>query len=65
MPFTISHAIYAIPIRHIMPKYFSVMGLILGSMSPDFEYFIYLEPYVTIGHSIQGLLFQADRKSVV
>lgn len=34
-------------------------GLILGSMSPDFEYFIMLEPYQSIGHSLTGLFFQA------
>lgn len=65
MPFTISHAIYAIPLRHIKPKYFSITGLILGSMSPDFEYFLRLEPYQSIGHSIEGLFVQAIPISVI
>jgi len=59
MPFTVSHAFFALPIRHIKPKYFSATGLILGSMSPDLEYFLYLEPYRSIGHTWQGLWLQA------
>jgi len=59
MPFTVSHAFYALPIRYIKPKYFSATGLILGSMSPDLEYFLYLEPYRSIGHTWQGLWLQA------
>ncbi|GMK41276.1 hypothetical protein PCCS19_43320 [Paenibacillus sp. CCS19] len=37
----------------------TVSGLILGSMSPDFEYFLALEPHQTIGHTIEGLFIQA------
>lgn len=59
MPFTVSHAFFALPIRHIKPEYFSATGLILGSMSPDLEYFLYLEPYRSIGHTWQGLWLQA------
>lgn len=59
MPFTVSHALYALPLRYIRPAYFSATGLILGSMSPDMEYFIRLEPYRSIGHTWQGLWLQA------
>lgn len=59
MPFTFAHPIFALPFKYVKPKYFSVTGLILGSMSPDFEYFLMLEPYQSIGHSIKGLIFQA------
>lgn len=59
MPFTFAHPIFALPFKYVKPKYFSVTGLILGSMSPDFEYFIMLEPYQSIGHSVRGLLLQA------
>lgn len=34
-------------------------------MSPDFEYFLRLEPYSTIGHSISGLALQALPLSVI
>lgn len=59
MPFTFAHPIFALPFKYVKPKYFSATGLILGSMSPDFEYFIMLEPYQSIGHSITGLFLQA------
>lgn len=59
MPFTVSHALYALPLRYIRPSFLSATGLILGSMSPDMEYFIRLEPYRSIGHTWQGFLLQA------
>ncbi|WP_339287319.1 DUF4184 family protein [Paenibacillus sp. FSL E2-0201] len=59
MPFTFAHPIFGLPFKYLKPKYFSATGLILGSMSPDFEYFIMLEPYQSIGHSIKGLILQA------
>ncbi|MFS1514807.1 DUF4184 family protein [Chengkuizengella sp. SCS-71B] len=65
MPFTFSHPLYAIPLKWIQPKYFCVTGLVLGSMSPDFEYFIALEPYRTIGHSLTGLIVQAIPLSIL
>ncbi|NDI36526.1 DUF4184 family protein [Chengkuizengella sediminis] len=65
MPFTFSHPLYAIPLKWIKPKYFCVTGLVLGSMSPDFEYFIALEPYRTIGHSVTGLFMQSIPLSIL
>lgn len=58
MPFTFAHPAYAFPIKFISPKWFSVTGLVLGSMAPDFEYFPALEPHRTIGHSFSGLVVQ-------
>ncbi|RJE88767.1 DUF4184 family protein [Paenibacillus sp. 1011MAR3C5] len=58
MPFTFAHPLYAAPLKLAKPGWFSLTGLILGSMSPDFEYFIALEPYQTFGHSGLGLLMQ-------
>ncbi|MGE7612902.1 DUF4184 family protein [Paenibacillus sp. NPDC101420] len=65
MPFTFAHPIFALPFKYVNPKYFSATGLILGSMSPDFEYFIMLEPHQSIGHSITGLFLQAIPLCVV
>lgn len=59
MPFTFAHPFYAAPLKRIAPRMFSLTGLMLGSMSPDFEYFIALEPHQTIGHTAAGLLQQA------
>jgi len=54
MPFTFSHPLYAVPLHKVAPKWLSVTGLVLGSMAPDMEYFIAMEPYRTIGHSLKG-----------
>lgn len=59
MPFTFSHPAYAFPLKYLNPNHFSLTGLVLGSMAPDFEYFILLEPFRNIGHSLSGLLVQA------
>ncbi|MEC0368616.1 DUF4184 family protein [Paenibacillus chibensis] len=65
MPFTFAHPIYIAPAQIIKPKYLSFTGLVLGSMAPDFEYFIALEPYQRIGHTHWGLLLEAFPLSVV
>lgn len=58
MPFTFAHPTYAFPLTFISARWFSVTGLVLGSMAPDFEYFLALEPHRTIGHSFTGLVVQ-------
>ncbi len=65
MPFTLAHPIYIAPLKHLSPKYVSATGLILGSMAPDFEYFLMLEPYRSLGHSIIGLFLQAIPLSII
>ncbi|MHA0857180.1 DUF4184 family protein [Paenibacillus sp. CMAA1364] len=65
MPFTLAHPMFAAPLKVMKPKYISLTGIILGSMAPDFEYFIALEPYQTIGHSLEGLFYQAIPLSIV
>ena len=54
MPFTPAHAAVSLPFIRRM-RAISVFGLILGSMAPDFEYFIQLKPMSMGGHSIIGL----------
>ncbi|WP_141500701.1 DUF4184 family protein [Paenibacillus luteus] len=55
MPYTLAHPLFAAPLRKIFP-YLSLTGLILGSMGPDMEYFIAMQPFQTIGHSFAGFL---------
>jgi len=50
MPFTGSHPAIIIPL--LKSRILSVSGLIMGSMVPDFEFFIRLEAEVIHGHSI-------------
>lgn len=64
MPFTFSHPLFSVPLKRIAPRWLSVTGLVLGSMIPDMEYFMALEPYQTIGHSLEGLLLQGVPLSI-
>ncbi|MBO0720492.1 MAG: DUF4184 family protein [Blastocatellia bacterium] len=52
MPFTLSHTAAIIPIAR-KPLVFS--ALVVGSMSPDFPYFINLAPRGEFGHTIPGI----------
>lgn len=58
MPFTFSHPLFSAPLKRIAPNWLSVTGLVLGSMIPDMEYFMAMESYQTIGHSLRGFLLQ-------
>lgn len=55
MPFTLSHPLFAAPLKKAIP-FLSLTGLILGSMAPDIEYFIAMQPFRSIGHSLSGFL---------
>lgn len=56
MPFTFSHPLYAAPLRRLAPA-LSLSGLVLGSMIPDMEYFIAMNSYRSIGHSLAGFIW--------
>ena len=55
MPFTLAHSAAVVPFikRHNM----NAAALVLGSMAPDFEYFVRFEPVGIFGHSLGGLLY--------
>lgn len=57
MPFTFAHPALILPINKNNNRYFDVTGLGIGSMSPDFEYFIRLTPVSKISHTLNGILF--------
>jgi hypothetical protein len=40
MPFTFAHPAIVLPLKHLPKRWYSLTGLIIGSMTPDFEYFI-------------------------
>lgn len=56
MPLTFSHPAAILLINKKWKKYFSFTGLVLGSMSPDFEYFLNFKPLAIIGHTFLGFL---------
>lgn len=53
MPFTFAHPAIVIPFR----RYLSLTGLVIGSMSPDFEYFIKMKISNVHGHSLAGMFY--------
>jgi hypothetical protein len=53
MPFTPAHAAVSLPFIRRM-RAFSVFGLVIGSMAPDFEYFLRLKPAALGGHTPLG-----------
>lgn len=57
MPFTFAHPAAVLPLGIRKNKYFDLTALILGSMAPDFEYFIHFIPYQLYGHTIFGQVF--------
>ncbi|MEO5998365.1 MAG: DUF4184 family protein [Chitinophagaceae bacterium] len=57
MPFTFSHPAVIIPFRYIGKKYFSITGLIIGSIIPDFEYFIRVQNRSRFSHTWDGVFW--------
>lgn len=57
MPFTFAHPAAVLPFAKKHSKHISVTALILGSMAPDFEYFLHFRPYGVIGHTWLGFLY--------
>ncbi len=56
MPLTLAHPAIVLPLRKAGPKFFSLSGLIIGSMSPDFEYLMAFNLQDKIAHSFFGIL---------
>src|SRR5262245_59833653 len=53
MPFTLAHPAAIISLR----KYLPLSRLVLGSMSPDFEYMLRLTAISEFSHTLSGLLY--------
>ncbi len=57
MPFTFSHPAIILPLTYLPRRWFSLNGLVIGSLTPDFEYFIRMKVQSNFGHSISGLFW--------
>ncbi len=57
MPFTFAHPLAVSPFGKKKSKYFNIAALVIGSMAPDFEYFIHFRPYQQHGHTILGQVY--------
>ena len=51
MPFTLAHAVAALPFRRLNLVF---SGLLIGTFAPDFEYFLRLAPDDGFGHTLLG-----------
>lgn len=57
MPFTFSHPAIVIPLSKLSPKWFSLTGLVTGSVTPDFEYFLRMQIKSSFSHTYLGLIY--------
>ncbi|HAC25776.1 MAG TPA: DUF4184 domain-containing protein [Cytophagales bacterium] len=55
MPFTASHPAIIIPLMRW--RYLSATGLVIGSLSPDFEYFLKMSVSSKYSHTFWGLFY--------
>jgi hypothetical protein len=57
MPFTFSHPAVVLPMAYLPKKWFSMTGLIVGSIVPDFEYFLRMKVMSIYSHTLLGLFW--------
>lgn len=57
MPFTFSHPALVLPLQKVSRNVFSLTGLVVGSITPDFEYFIRMGMHTSISHTLDGLFW--------
>lgn len=57
MPFTFSHPAVVLPFNYLSRKWLSLTGLVIGSMTPDFEYFLRMKVLSKYSHTCMGLFW--------
>ena len=57
MPFTFSHPAIVLPLVYISRKWFSISALVVGSLTPDFEYFFRMKLKSQYSHTLEGLFW--------
>ena len=57
MPFTFSHPAIVLPLTFAPRQWFSLTGLMVGSLTPDFEYFLRMRIQSSYSHTISGLFW--------
>src|SRR6478735_3646973 len=57
MPFTLSHPAAILPLTLLPKRWISLTGLVVGSMSPDMEYFLRMGVESRWSHSFGGIFF--------
>ena len=57
MPLTFAHPAIILPLPFLNKRWFSLTGLIIGSMIPDFEYFIRMRIQSIYSHTLAGIFW--------
>ena len=57
MPFTFCHPAIILPLNKLGEKRISLTGLVIGSIVPDFEYFIRMNVYSKYSHTLPGVFY--------
>jgi hypothetical protein len=57
MPFTFSHPAIILPLTYLPKKWYSLTGLVVGSLAPDFEYFLRMKVQSNYSHTFIGLFW--------
>lgn len=57
MPFTFSHPAIVLPLTFLPRQWFSLTGLVIGSLTPDFEYFLRMKVQSNYSHTVSGLFW--------
>src|ERR1700712_2189360 len=57
MPYTFSHPAIVLPVTYLPKKWYSLSGLIVGSITPDFEYFMRMKDFSKYSHTIGGMFW--------
>ncbi|UIR57322.1 DUF4184 family protein [Sphingobacterium sp. SRCM116780] len=57
MPFTFSHPALVLPLKYVSKKWFSTTGLVIGSLTPDFEYFLRMRIKSDYSHTISEVFW--------
>lgn len=57
MPFTFSHPAIILPLKYLPKNWFSLTGLVVGSVTPDFEYFIRMKVQSNYSHTLYGIFW--------
>ena len=65
MPYTASHAIAVFPLWAGLRRWLPLPALVVGSLSPDFPYFVALTPIRAPGHFLDGLLLWCVLPSLI
>ena len=57
MPFTFAHPAIVLPFGYLPQRWVSMTGLIIGSLAPDFEYFLRMKVQSNYSHTFAGIFW--------